>query len=259
MEMKLRQPTLNLRFRAKAAAIHAIVCAVVAAAAAFLVFVLWYPWPYRLMSDGQGLFILLTSVDLVLGPLLTFAVFDQVKGWRHLRRDLIVIGVLQLIALTYGLHMVYLVRPVALVYEEDRFRVISAADVYSPELPGAPPAYRQLPLNGPWLLGTRNYRNAAEREDALALSLGGIDNGQRPSFWRPYPQSQTDALAHSRPIALLIKHYPTGQATIEASLRKASLSADEARFVPVRARSDWVVLLNRNGDVVGFAPFDGFF
>jgi len=257
--MKLQTPTFNLRTRAKAAAIHLSFSLLVAVAAAALVFSLWYPWPYRLISGGQELFLLLTSVDLVLGPLLTFFVFDLAKGGRHLQRDLAVIAALQLAALGYGLHTVYAVRPVTLVFEKDRFRVIAASDVHLPELFAAPAAYRQLPLTGPWLLGTRAARDSAERNEVLSLGLNGIDIGQRPSFWQPFDLSKPAVLAKSRPVASLIEHYPSGKAQIEATLRELKLPADEVAFLPLSARRQWVVLLNRTGDVVGFAPFDGFF
>ena len=257
--MKLQLPQLNLRSRARAAAIHLGICAVIAALAAALVFVLWYPWPYRVISGGQGLFVLVISVDLVLGPLLTFAVFDTVKGWRHLRRDFTVIGVLQLAALIYGLSTVYAARPVALVFEVDRFRGITASDVYMPELQKAPEAYRRLPLTGPWILGARRARTGEESNDALFKGLEGIDPGQRPAFWQPYQQSKADALARSRPVALLIRQYPAGKSEIEAILRESKLSAGDTRFLPLTARVQWVVLLDKAGDVVGFAPFDGFF
>jgi len=251
--------TLDLRSRALAAGVHLVISAVVAAIAAAIVFGLWYRWPYRVISGGQGLFFLLVSVDLVLGPLLTFAVFDRAKEWRSLRRDLAVIGMLQAAGLAYGMHTVYEVRPVALVFEVDRFRAITASDVHMPELPAAPEIYRQLPLTGPWILGTRAARAGDERNEALSLGLSGIDIGQRPSFWQPYAQSRADALSRARPIALLFKQYPAGQTELEATLLELKLSADEVRFLPLMARREWVVLLNKAGDVVGFAPFDGFF
>ena len=251
--------TFGFRSRARAALVHLAFSAAVAAAAAGLVFGLWYRWPYRVVSGGQGIFLLLIAVDIVLGPLLTACVFDQAKSRRQLRNDLAVIVLIQLAALFYGLFIVYQARPVALVFEQDRFRVVTASDVRLSELPMAPEAYRVLPLSGPWVLGTRRPRDGAERNDALFLGLNGVDIGQRPSFWQPYEQSKVDALARSRPVARLLEQYPAGRAEIEATLRKLNLSADEVRFLPLVARLQWVVLLSKAGDVVGFAPFDGFF
>jgi len=49
------------------------------------------------------LFLIVVTVDVILGPLITLAVFNGVKPWTELRRDLAMVGVLQLAALGYGL------------------------------------------------------------------------------------------------------------------------------------------------------------
>lgn len=249
----------NLRFRATAFAWHLVISATVATAAAALVFGLWYPWPYRVISGGQGLFLLLISVDVVLGPLLTFVVFDRKKGLRHLTRDLTVIAGLQLTGLIYGLHTVCAARPAALVFEVDRFRVVTASDVYAPELSRARAEYQRLPLTGPWLLGTRGAHEGDERKDAVFLALSGVDIAQRPPFWQPYAESRGAALGRSRPVEALRAHYLSRQAELDSILSKLPVSTRDARFVPLMAREQWVVILNSAGDVVGYAPFDGFF
>ncbi len=168
-----RLRNLGWRDRLTAAGIHLGLSLTIAALAAILVFLVWYPGAFRELAGGRGLFVLLTSVDVVLGPLLTLAVFDRTKSRRHLRLDLAVIGVLQLAALVYGLHTVFIVRPVAMVFEVDRMRLVVADDVAVDELPKALPAYRSLPLTGPLLLGARAPRDGAERNDALFQGSGG--------------------------------------------------------------------------------------
>jgi len=248
-----------LRQRIRAAAWHLLISAAVAAVAAALVFGVWYPGPYRLLSGGRGLFFLLTGVDVVLGPLLTFAVFNLKKGWPHLRRDLAVVGLLQTAALLYGLHTVFLVRPIATVFEVDRFRVISADDVYTPELEKARPEYRTLPLSGPWLLGARPAAAGQESTEALFKGLSGVDTGQRPIFWRPYAESMKDAAAISRPVSALLGHYPARAAEFSAALSEMKADAATARFLPLMARGDWVVVLDPDGTVLGHLQADGFF
>lgn len=250
---------LDLPLRARAAGIHLLISFLIAGIAAALVFGLWYPGPYRWLSGGRGLFFLVVSVDIVMGPLLTFAIFDVAKGWPHLRRDLAVIAAMQLLALAYGLHTVYEVRPVALVFEVDRFRVISAADVYQPELEQARPEYRSLPLTGPWLLGARKTTAGSERTEAIMLGLKGYDVSQRPIFWQPYSDSKEAALARARPVSKLRDQYAQRGAELDALLKELHLSADAARFLPLMARVDWVVFLDGAGEIAGFAPFDGFF
>lgn len=252
--------TLQLKHRARAGAIHLALSFAVAALAAGLVFGLWYPGAYRLLAGGRELFLLVVSVDVVMGPVLTFAVFDLGrKTWLHLRRDLITIGLLQMVALGYGLHTVYVVRPVALVFEVDRLRVISSTQVRLTELPNARPEYQRLPLTGPWQLAAREPAAGDEKNEALTLGLQGVDLGQRPSFWQPYDEALPRILARTRPIQQLLARFPARQPELMAALAEAGLDASTARFIPVSARGEWVALLDATGHVAGFAPFDGFF
>ncbi|MBK7663688.1 MAG: pilus assembly protein [Sterolibacteriaceae bacterium] len=249
----------DLHRRVRAAGVHLLLSGMVAAICAALVFLLWYPGPYRKLSGGGSLFLLVTTVDVIIGPLLTFAVFNPGKGWRHLRRDLAVIACLQFAALGYGLHTVYQVRPVALVFEKDRFRVVSAANVYEPELGKGRREYDRLPLTGPWTLGARPPREGAETTEAIFLALKGYDVAHRPIFWQPYDESKAEALRLARPLSVLIEHYPQGRVQVDATLAELKLDPDTTKFLPLLARVDAVVLLNERGDVAGFAPFDGFF
>ncbi|MEQ1685348.1 MAG: TfpX/TfpZ family type IV pilin accessory protein [Burkholderiaceae bacterium] len=251
---------LDLARRARAAGVHLLISAAVAAAAAALVFGVWFPGIYRQVAGGRDLFILITSVDVVLGPLLTFAVFNLKKGWPHLRRDLAVIGAIQLAALVYGMVTVYGARPVAMVFEADRFRVISVAQVEMDELPQARPEYRQLPLTGPWLLGARVPRPGDEANDALFKGLRGIDRAQRPLFWQPYAESTADALARARPLAILLAKYPALASNVKAELQALKVDEASAKFLPLIGRGgDWVVILDSAGRLVHYVQAEGFF
>lgn len=250
----------SLRDRFAAAGWHLLISVVIAALAGALVFGLWYPGDFRLLAGGQSLFLLVVSVDVVLGPLLTFAVFNRAKGWPHLRRDLAVIAALQLAALAYGLHTVYVVRPVALVLEVDRFRVVSAIEVYEPELPKALPEYRRLPLTGPRMLSVREAQPGAEKTDALMTVLEkGYDMGQRPIFWVPYEPARAAALKRSRPMQLLLDRYPARADEFRAAIAERGLQVNAVHFMPVMARGDWIAVLDGNGDIATFLAADAFF
>jgi hypothetical protein len=74
-------------------------------------------------------FLIVVTVDVILGPLITLAVFNRAKPWTELRRDLVIVALIQLSALGYGLWTVFVARPVHLVFEYDRFRVVHAVEV----------------------------------------------------------------------------------------------------------------------------------
>lgn len=248
----------RLKARLRAAGWHFLVSCAVAAVAAALVFGLWYPGAFRHMAGGQGLFVLVVSVDVVLGPLLTLVAYDIAKGWPHLRRDLAVIAALQLAGLAYGLHTVYVVRPVAIAYEFTRFRVVSAGDVFEPELLAARPEYQRLPLTGPWTLAVRPAEPGSERTKAIEMALQGVDTSQRPGFWRPYTEARSEALAAARPLMMLLDREAGRRAELEKIVADAGVDPATARFLPVMARGDWSAVLDSAGNIATYLPADGF-
>jgi hypothetical protein len=250
--------TETLRPRLTAAAIHLLLSGLIAACVAVVTLRFWYPGEIGAIAGGRQLFLLILSVDVVMGPLLTLVVFDRRKPRGELIRDLAIIGVLQLAALGYGLHALYVARPVALVYEPGRFRVLSAKDVRVQELPDALPEYRELSLSGPVLLGTRAAKSGEERVKSLDLALEGYDIGQRPSFWQPYAQSRAQAWAEAKPLDELMNRYPARRAELMARVEALKLKPQDGRYLPLLARGDWVVILDAHGDIAGYAPFDGF-
>jgi len=233
--------------RLLAASIHLVSSLVVAGVVAFVGLGLMYPGVYSQLAGGTELFFLICGVDVTLGPFLTGLVFAEGKSARSLRRDIAVIVVLQLAALCYGLYVLAVARPVALVFEVDRFRVISQVDVRASELPAAPSGYQSFPWTGPWLLGTRAATND-EKLDAIEKALEGHDIGARPSFWRPYDDVRHAVLARAYPAEMLLKQSGDQRVAIEKDLTSSGLAADSARFLPVQSRqTGWVVWLDSDG------------
>lgn len=252
----------QIKERLRAGGIHLLLSLAVAAVVALLVFWLWFPGAYREFAGGTHLLLLVMAVDVTLGPLLTFAVFDRRKGRSHLRSDVATIALLQLAALSYGVYTVYWARPVALVFEQDRFRVIAAADVLQKELPQALSELRTLPLNGPRLIAVRKSTPGAERTHSLMTAVkDGVDTSQRPSFWIPYgPDERRAALQAARPVQVLLEQYPAERRSIRSALGAMGITHETtAWFLPVRARKDAVAVLYRDGMVAGFLMFDGYF
>lgn len=250
--------TDSQRARLSAAGIHLLVSGLIAAGVAIVTLRFWYPGQIGEIAGGRRLFLLILGVDVVMGPLLTLVVFNTAKPRRELVRDLAVIAALQLAALGYGLYTLYSARPVAVVLEPGRFRVVSAQEVRLEELSEARPEYRSLSLGGPLLLGARESRTGEERLKSLDLALSGYDIGQRPSRWQPYAESRADAWAQAQPLEALARRYPARRAELLAVLASFGTTLEQGRYLPVVARGDWVAVLKDGGDVAGYAPFDGF-
>ncbi len=248
----------DLRSRLLAAGVHLALSAGVAGLAALLVFGLWYPMPYREISGGRELFFIVVAVDVVLGPLITFAVFDRRKRRSELVRDLAVVCALQLAGLAYGLHTVFIARPVVLSLEVNRLRVVRAIDLTEAELAKGPSEWRELPWSGVVLLATRPPRGD-EKLEAIDLGLQGQDVGMRPEFWLPSDQTAALMLQGAKPLQELLRRYPDRAVEIGRIAAATGVAAEQLRFLPLLARStDWVALIDGDGKVVGHAPVDGF-
>jgi len=252
--------TLHWPSRLRAAAIHLGFSAFIAALAAALVFLVWYPGFFSVLAGGSGLFVLITSVDVALGPLITLAVFDRGKPRRELLRDLTVVSALQLAALAYGLHTMYVVRPVVMALEDDRFRVVAAVDVYLPELAQAEAEFRSLPLTGPKLVGTAPILPDRKFE-AIQLAMGGHDIGTRPAYWRNWSSfGREQARRHAKPVTELSSRFPAKRAEIEAAARSTGVPLAHLRYLPIISLHAQAVALidTRSGDIAGYAAVDGF-
>ena len=251
---------LDLRSRLTAATVHSLGSIAVALLALALVFLVWYPYPYARVAGGIDLFRILVSVDVALGPLATFAIFDRSKGWPVLRKDLAVILLLQSGALLYGLHVLFEARPVALALEHNRFRVVSAAEVIREELAAAPEGLRRLPLGGPRLLRTQVPEDAAERMATINAALAGADLAMRPRYWREWDASAREQLrAEARPLEALLLTQPEAAAILDDAIADSGVPRDRLRYLPLIARrAEWVVLVDmQSGDPAGFAALVG--
>lgn len=251
----------RLIMAAKAAAIHLTISGVVASVAACLVFGLWFPFPYFELGGGLHLFWILVAVDVVLGPLLTLLLFNPVKPRREMAMDLTLIGFIQMAALAYGLYSIGLARPVVLAFEVDRFVAVSAADVDTDTLSEAPDTLRSLSWTGPVLVGTRSAKNNDEQMLSISLSLQGLEPSARPGWWQSYSDSRPDAMLRMKPLRDLQKAKLKEWKKIERVIEKTKLPVEKIFYLPLVSRKtmdEWVVLLNQDANIVGFAPVGGF-
>lgn len=242
-----------------ASAIHLAISLAIATLAALLVFGLWYPYPYRELSGGRELFILVVAVDVVLGPLITLVIFNAAKTRRHLLMDFSVIGLLQVAALTYGLWTVFVARPVHLVFEYSRMAVVHAVDIEPSTLTQAPPGLQQLPVGGPTLLSLRPLQGS-ETVESVMLATNGIPQAAQPALWQPYDAARADILRESHPAAQLKERFPQHADTIDQAVARTGLPLDQLRTLPLLSRKTaWTVLIDaQSAQPVGFVAVDSF-
>jgi hypothetical protein len=110
-----------IKTKLKASAVHFSISLIVFFILAYQIYYVWYPQPYFSVDGGwQGIRII-AAVDLVLGPLITFVIFDWSKKRHEILFDLLIIAVIQIGALVYGVVTTYEQRPVAIVLSDEFF------------------------------------------------------------------------------------------------------------------------------------------
>ncbi len=255
--------SLSIRGRAAARAtgIHFLASVLVAGLAAALVFGLWYPYPYRELAGGRELFLIVVAVDVVCGPLLTAILYNPLKSRRELFLDLGLVALLQLAALGYGLYTVAQARPVYLVYEVDRFQIVSAADVQLEELKPDLGGLHVLPWYGPKIIGVRSPRDGDEKLKSVELSLQGLEPSVRPDWWQAYELSKEQVLSRAQPVDVLRRQRPEGTSLIDKAVAESGQAESTLLWVPLASfkQSDWVAFVDKQtAEVLSFAPVDGF-
>lgn len=245
---------MNLRL--KATAIHLLASAMIALAAWVVVFRVWFPPPLDLIAGGASLFLLLMTVDVVLGPVLTAVVANPLKGRRELTRDICVIAVIQVAALIYGMHAVAAGRPVAIAFELDLFRLVSANEVEVSQLGEAPEHLQKLSWTGPLTLATAKPLTENEQMETLDLGLAGIHLAALPRYWRSYDAEAPKAWALAQPIDILLQAHPAERQAIQSLAQTAKVDVADLRVLPLMARraEGTVLLAPPDARVVGILP-----
>ena len=93
----------------------------------YLIIFYWYPSYYFHIDGGYRGITTIFFVDVVLGPGLTLLVFKP--GKPHLKFDMTVIVMLQIVAMSWGIKSIYSERPALTVFYDGKFSCISYSEV----------------------------------------------------------------------------------------------------------------------------------
>lgn len=241
--------------RWKAAAVHLSISTAIGLVAAALIFGLWYPPPYSHAAGADELVLLLLGVDVVLGPLLTFVVFRS--GKKSLKFDLTVIALLQACAFFYGASVVVRARPAFVVAAIDRFVLVAATDLDRADLAKAKPGFDRIPWTGPRLVGAALPDDPDERTDLMFSSMGGKDLEKHPQYYVDYDQIATHLLTRAKPLETLRNAHPEAMPLLDGWLRRHQRDAASVVCLPIVARTEVTMLLDRTtGQPLDALPID---
>jgi hypothetical protein len=238
---------------------HLLISAGIAVLILLAMKLVWYPDPYFDVIGAGRLILILVGVDVVIGPLITLIVFNTKKP--ELKRDLLIVALLQAAALGYGMYTVYMARPVYAVFNVDRYDVVTAAEIDPVELSKVQRAeFKSLPWSGPKIIAAKLPDNATEKQRILLSSVaGGADLYQLPQYYVPYMDMAAEAKRKAKPLATL-KEKPGAKAIVDKYVADSGRSEAQLAVLPLRGkRQDMVAVLeSETGKVLGFLPIDPF-
>lgn len=241
--------------RYRASFTHFLISLCVAGLVYLAVRYLWYPGPLFEIAGGLELLLVIISVDVTLGPLITLIVFKPGK-W-GLKFDLTVIGVLQVAALAYGIHAIAESRPVFITFVKDRFELVRAGELAGEDIAQAAPGFGRLSWFGYRLAGATIPKDPNEQLKLMdSAIIGGKDIHYFPKYYVDYLAVRHEAARRAEPIAKLRRLNPQRGPEIDEAVARGGGSEAALGFLPMRAgkRDMTVVVTKKSGDIVALLP-----
>lgn len=248
-----KEKTGLMKNKFKALFIHLLSSITFISAFMLLIYFLWFPEEVMKLTGISKIFMTLVAIDIIIGPLLTYIVYNPKK--KSLKFDLSTIVVLQLAAFSYGAYTIYQAHPVYITYTVDRFSLVSARDA-NPQA-AAFDEYKVSTLGRPVLAYAQSPDDPDKRNELLmsVVMEGALDLDARAEYYKPYNENIEHIIQRSFDPELLF----TTSAELEhlnTYLRKYSL--DALAFLPIQGKANSMVyvLEKATGTPLGMIDID---
>lgn len=222
----------------------------------------WFAGPFGLAMGGGHLLGLTLTSFFICGPGLAAILLKSKKTRRELYLDFALVVGVQAFVLAGGLYVGNLARPRVLVYEVDRFVLVSMANVNLDLINQAPEEFTSAKWWGhPILLGVRKPHDGAETLRSIELSILGEEPSLRPQWWQAYDLSREEVKNRMKSLAQLFAREPDLMSKVNGEIGKKKIPAENLYYLPLisdRSLDDWSVILDAQANVVGYAEFGGF-
>jgi hypothetical protein len=216
--------------RWRAAALHLGISALVLASAAVLAMLLWYPPSLFHVSGVDRLLLVMTAIDLSIGPLLTLLVYRH--GKPGMRFDLAVIALLQASFFAYGAHVFFAGRPIFLVGNVDRLELVFANQIDAAGWARAQQPYDHPGYGRPRLVGIELPRDIAARSELMFQELSGHPAAQQPRLYRDYAVAVPSLLRHAHTLEQM-RGDAAAQAKVRAAATRLGVPDQALRWLPL--------------------------
>lgn len=222
---------------------------------ALWVFGIWYPHPYDVLAGGREIFLIAIAIDVICGPIMTGLIASPNKKTAELKRDVAMIACIQLVALCYGVNVLWQARPLFLVHELHRFKVISKASLLQEDFDKIPHQWMPAWYRGPSILGIKRPTDETVQGDILFEVLaGGRDYAERPEFYVPYDaQAREQVVRNAQPLSQLLQQ-KAGETELVAQVHQKISDVSQYYYTEVIGRSVFYAVIDSHGEIQFFIP-----
>jgi hypothetical protein len=229
-----------MRFRLRASGLHLIASAIALALVLGCLYFGWYRWPGWYLADALRIVAAVAGVDLALGPLLTFVVAGSSKQRRELVRDISIIVVIQVLALSYGALLLWKGRPLYYAYSEGFLQLVQAYDIDDQEAalarkqnPALAPHWYSLPR---WIWAPLP-KDADERDRIIKSAVaGGDDVISMPRYFKPWEQGVAELRERLKAVDDLGYFSGAEKKVLKGRLRASGLATDRVNSMAFTGR-----------------------
>lgn len=256
---QLNMRSKKIMTRWKASGIHFSICVLIALIVVSIMWFVWYPAPLFEALGGQDIVMMLIAIDVIVGPVLTWIVYQPFK--KGLKFDLSVIAAVQTVALIYGISVLFEGRPVYMVFVKDRIDVVLACDIDRDSLARVRvDEFKQLPITGPKLAAAIVPSDPKERERILFSALDhGRDLQSFPEYFEPYARQAETMIKKSLPLSKLRAQRTQSAALIDEFVLRSGKPVESLIYLPVATHKEKdlsAVLDPRDGRFLGLLEID---
>ncbi|ENW20208.1 Fimbrial assembly protein FimB [Acinetobacter haemolyticus CIP 64.3 = MTCC 9819] len=225
---------------------HLFISLLIALVVVGVVFFIWYPAPLATAVGVTHIFLILITIDVIIGPILGWLVYKE--GKKTLKMDLTVIILIQLTALVYGVYTIQQGRPVWLVFNVDQFEVVRSNEVYNKNIKQAEVRFQNAPILNPQFAAVKLSENPEQKQkDMFDEVLNGILLSHRPERYVELSKVRSKIQREARGLELL-NQYNTSQFVQKTLSQYPQATA----FIPLKTGVvDMTVLINKEtGEVI---------
>lgn len=239
----------TIKQRVRAFLIHFLLSLAIVGGLFLLLKISWFPEPFFSLDGGNKGLTIVAFIDIVVGPFLTFCVYETLKkSHAKLRLDMAIIFALQIACLCYGVHLLHKFRPASLVYMNGSFYMMSI-DVYD-SYEREEEFLEKYGARMPVVLSVVREAEDISDDNVLAnLYENGVPVRVKLEYYRDIEYSLGDIKKHSVDITAMKLVEENSSYLTELNKWKAVAEQDRDRhsFLPVNARYKSVYLVVDSG------------